>query len=55
MDEVVKNKIRFVPVKRIDTVLETAVNYMPRPTCKDGVVHSADNAVQHAKAPELYQ
>ena len=24
---------------------------MPRPTGKDGVVHSADNAVQHAKAP----
>ena len=55
VDEVVKNKIRFVPVKRIDTVLETALNYMPRPTGKDGVVHSADNAVQHAKAPELYQ
>ena len=55
VDEVVKNKIRFVPVKRIDTVLETALNYMPRPTGKDGVVHSADNAVQHATAPELYQ
>ncbi len=55
VDEVVKNKIRFVPVKRIDTVLETALNYMPRPIGKDGVIHSADNAVQHAKAPELYQ
>ncbi len=31
VDEVVKEHVQFVPVKRVDTVLEHALTYMPRP------------------------
>ena len=30
VDSVVKENVKFIPVKRVDTVLETALTHMPR-------------------------
>ena len=38
VDEVVKKNITFIPVKRVDTVLETALEHMPRPVRPDTVL-----------------
>ena len=54
VDEVVKKNVQFVPVKRVDSVLETALLHMPRPVTQDSVVIPSD-AAKHPKAPELYQ
>lgn len=54
VDEVVKKNVQFVPVKRVDSVLETALLHMPRPVTQDSVVIPAD-AAKLPKAPELYQ
>ncbi len=35
VDEVVKSHVRFVPVKRVDAVLEAALTYMPRPSISE--------------------
>ena len=55
VDAVVKEHLRFVPVKRVDTVLETALINMPRPITKDTVVIAGDLAAQHTKSAEIYQ
>ena len=55
MDEVVKKNIRFIPVKRIDTVLENALQYMPRPMPAESPVLGAGGDMPLHKAPaELY-
>lgn len=55
VDEVVKKNITFVPVKRIDTVLETALVKMPTPTVDSGKFISAETVPPRAKSTELYQ
>lgn len=56
VDEVVKSHVRFVPVKRVDAVLEAALLHMPRPVLQDGGRLSPPEAsLALAKAPELYQ
>ena len=54
VDSVVKENVKFIPVKRVDTVLETALVHMPRPVTQDPVVLPGA-AKQHAQSPELYQ
>ncbi len=55
MDEVVKKNIRFIPVKRIDTVLENALQYMPRPMPAESPVLGSGGDMPLHKAPaELY-
>lgn len=55
VDDVVKKHIEFIPVKRIDTVLEKALEYMPRPVVQEDVHGAGSEATvkQHAAAPEL--
>lgn len=35
VDQIVKDNVKFIPVKRIDTVLENALQYMPVPLAKE--------------------
>ena len=57
VDEVVKKNITFIPVKRVDTVLETALEHMPRPVRPDTVlpegVHKESGKLPNP--PGLYQ
>lgn len=55
VDEVVKKNVNFIPVKRIDTVLETALVSLPKPEAQDGGRLLTETPVSRAKAPELYQ
>ena len=55
VDPVVKEHIQFIPVKRVDTVLETALTHMPRPVTQEPVGLPSEMAAKHQKAPELYQ
>ena len=55
VDAVVKEHIQFIPVKRVDTVLETALTHMPRPVTQEPVGLPSEMAAKHQKAPELYQ
>ncbi len=53
IDEVVKKNIRFIPVKRVDTVLENALQHMPRPVPVEGQVIAGEIPLHKAPA-ELY-
>lgn len=53
MDEVVKKNVRFIPVKRVDTVLENALQHMPRPNPVEGPVIAGEISLHKAPA-ELY-
>ena len=55
VDAVVKEHIQFIPVKRVDTVLETALTHMPRPVTQEPVGLPSEMAAKHQKAPEFYQ
>ncbi len=44
VDEIVKNNVCFIPVSRIDAVLENALKYMPRPLPQDAAVLQPDTA-----------
>ncbi len=56
VDDVVKKNINFIPVKRIDSVLEAALVRMPCPTVADsGRALPSDPAIPHPKTPGLYQ
>ena len=55
VDSVVKENVKFIPVKRVDAVLETALTHMPRPVTQETVVLAGDITAKHQKAPELYQ
>ncbi len=46
VDQVVKENIRFVPVKKIDTVLEYALQYMPLPLPQEAPIIQAEVASQ---------
>ena len=54
VDDVVKENVKFIPVKRVDTVLETALVHMPRPVTQEGGALPGEMA-KHQSAPELYQ
>ena len=51
VDSVVKENVKFIPVKRVDTVLETALTHMPRPVTQETVVLAGDITAKHQKAP----
>ena len=53
VDEVVKQNVTFIPVKRVDTVLETALQHMPRPVRQDS--YPADGGKKLPATQELYQ
>ena len=55
VDEVVKKHVQFIPVKRVDTVLETALLHMPRPVSNDTVKLPEDLPAKRQQGPELYQ
>lgn len=55
VDDVVKKNITFVPVKRIDTVLENALVKMPAPSVDGGKFLSKETVPPHTKSTELYQ
>ena len=57
VDEVVKKNITFIPVKRVDTVLETALEHMPRPVRPDTVLPEGAHkeSGKLPTAPGLYQ
>lgn len=55
VDSVVKEHVKFIPVKRVDTVLETALVHMPRPVTQDSKVIPGDMAAKHGQSPELFQ
>ncbi len=55
VDEVVKKHVKFIPVKRIDTVLENALTDMPRPTAQESSRILPSEPLSRPKAPELYQ
>lgn len=55
VDEVVKANVKFIPVKRVDTVLETALVHMPRPVTQETGPLPGDLTAKHQKASELYQ
>lgn len=42
VDQVVKENVRFVPVKKIDTVLENALQYMPLPLPQETTIIQAE-------------
>ena len=48
VDQVVKESVEFLPVKHIDTVLEYALQYMPRPLPPEPAVIQADVTKQPA-------
>lgn len=47
VDQVVKDNVRFIPIKKIDAALENALQYMPMPLPQDAAVLQAEAA----KAP----
>ena len=47
VDSVVKENVKFIPVKRVDTVLETALTHMPRPVTQETVVLAGDITAKH--------
>ena len=49
VDAVVKEHIQFIPVKRVDTVLETALTHMPRPVTQEPVGLPSEMAAKHQK------
>ena len=49
----VKQNVTFIPVKRVDTVLETALQHMPRPVRQDS--YPADGGKKLPATQELYQ
>lgn len=53
VDSVVKSNVQFVPVKRVDTVLETALLHMPRPISQEMPALSEEMAAPHQNSPEL--
>ena len=55
VDSVVKENVKFIPVKRVDTVLETALVHMPRPVTQDAKLLSGDVAAKFPATPELFQ
>ncbi len=55
VDSVVKENVKFIPVKRVDTVLETALVHMPRPVTQDAKLLSGDVAAKLPATPELFQ
>ena len=55
VDEVVKTNVKFIPVKRVDTVLETALVHMPRPVTQETGPLPGDLTAKHQKTSELYQ
>ena len=56
VDSVVKNNVQFIPVKRVDTVLETALVHMPRPISQDPPAMPGEKmTAQHQNSPELFQ
>lgn len=56
VDDVVKQNVEFIPVKRIDTVLETALVHMPHPVSSETVVLTDDLAAKRQQQEsELYQ
>ena len=54
VDSVVKDHVQFVPVKRVDTVLETALVHMPRPVTQE-TPSVPDMAGNRPQPPELFQ
>ena len=56
VDSVVKDNVTFIPVKRVDTVLETALLHMPRPIAQDTAASlPGEIPAKHQNSPELYQ
>lgn len=55
VDEVVKKNVQFIPVKRVDSVLEAALQHMPRPVTQENVVLPGDAALKIKNVPELFQ
>lgn len=56
VDDIVKKNVNFIPVKRIDSVLEAALVRQPKPKTSDnGRALSAEAKVSRTKASELYQ
>ena len=56
VDSVVKDNVTFIPVKRVDTVLETAMLHMPRPIAQDTAASlPGEIPAKHQNSPELYQ
>ncbi len=54
VDEAVKQNVNFIPVKRVDTVLETALVRMPGPAESTRILPTEQKR-SHTKVPELYQ
>lgn len=50
IDEVVKKNVCFIPVKRVDTVLENALQCMPRPIQPEGQAISEEIPLHPAPA-----
>lgn len=42
IDQVVKDNVKFIPIKRIDTALENALQYMPMPLPQEATVIQAE-------------
>ncbi len=56
VDEVVRKHVDFIPVKRVDTVLETALVRMPRALTQENGKHlPTEPSAPRVKAPGLYQ
>ena len=56
VDEVVKKNVTFVPVKRIDAVLNAALTRMPCPELSESSrTLSPEAGVSRSRASELYQ
>ncbi len=56
VDEIVKKNVQFIPVKKVDTVLETALTRMPRPDpAESPLTHGVEPVKTINKARELYQ
>lgn len=56
VDEIVKKNVKFVPVKRVDSVLELALVKMPKPSVKDSArVVPNESKPSRSNASELYQ
>lgn len=56
VDDIVKKNVKFVPVKRVDSVLENALVRMPHPVMQDsGRMLPPEAAMPRPQASELYQ
>lgn len=56
VDQVVKDNVRFIPVKWVDTVLEVALTRLPEPLPQDSGRHMpAEPSKPHSKTAEFYQ